>query len=92
MKVERAKEPRRSRAETIEFALHVPEATAEQLGLVREGFVSVAEAANFLGLAKSTVYALMEQGSLPYAKFNRARRIPRSALLNFAASSVRGAS
>lgn len=86
--MERAKQAGRPRAEPNDFALHALEASAEQLGLVREGFVSVAVAATFLGLAKSTVYALMERGSLPYAKFNRARRIPRVALHQYAASKI----
>lgn len=56
--------------------------------LVGEGFVTVAQAAEFLGLSRSTVYSLMETGEIRFAKFHRARRIPRTALLDFAARSV----
>jgi len=71
--------------------MHCPkEPTAEELALVQDGFVSVAGSAKFLNLANSTVYKLMEDGSLVFCKFGRARRIPRAALLKFAASRLLG--
>ena len=55
-----------------------------------KGLVSVAEAARYLGLARSTLYGLMETGQLPYAKFGRARRIPHRAIVTLAESAMRG--
>jgi excisionase family DNA binding protein len=49
---------------------------AKKASLTAEGFADVPEAAEFLGLSRSTIYKLMEDGSLPYAKFGKARRIP----------------
>lgn len=59
------------------------------LELVEDGLVTVAEAAGFLGVSKSMVYLLMERGELPYAKFGRARRVPRRGLVAIASRSVR---
>jgi excisionase family DNA binding protein len=55
-----------------------PTTRAEEL--VSDGVVTVKEAAAFLGLAVSTIYKLMDQGDLEYAKIGRSRRIPRRAL------------
>jgi excisionase family DNA binding protein len=60
----------------------------QQLTLVGEGFMRVPQAAEFLGVSRSTVYELMDKGQLPYAKFGRSRRIPKRALMEFAAQSV----
>lgn len=62
----------------------------EAVELVQEGLVTVAEAARFTGLSRSSLYTLMETGRLVYAKIGRARRIPRRALIELAASSLRG--
>ena len=40
----------------------------------------VREAAAFLGLSRSKLYALMEAGELRFAKFGKSRRIPRAEL------------
>ena len=56
----------------------------EQCLVIEDGFVKVPEAARFLNLSRAKVYMLMEGGELAYAKFGRARRIPRSALLAYA--------
>jgi excisionase family DNA binding protein len=55
---------------------------------VEEGFVGIAEAATFLKLSRSKVYLLMDGGELPYAKFGKARRIPKRALREFAERSM----
>ena len=60
--------------------------------LVSDGMVNVEEAARFLGLSRSSIYGLMESGQLPYAKFGKARRIPRKALIELAAANLRGVS
>jgi excisionase family DNA binding protein len=62
----------------------------EAIELVQEGLMTVAEAGRFAGLSRSSLYALMEEGKLVYAKIGRARRIPRRALVELAASSLRG--
>ena len=58
--------------------------------VVVEGLLSVAEAARFLSVSRSTLYELMESGQLYYVKIGRARRIPRRALLDLAARNLRG--
>ena len=60
------------------------------IDLVSEGLMTVRKAAEFLGLSRSTVYALMESGELPFAKIGKARRIPRRAVAEFAASRMVG--
>ena len=63
----------------------------KDIDLVSEGLMTVREAAEFLGLSRSTVYELMESGELPFAKIGKARRIPRRAVTAFAASRMVGA-
>jgi excisionase family DNA binding protein len=58
--------------------------------LVADGFVSVPEAAKFLGLSRSKIYLLMDSCELPFSKFGKSRRIPRRALSEFAAKSLVG--
>jgi excisionase family DNA binding protein len=53
-------------------------------GMVTDGFVEVPQAAEFLSLSRATVYKLMDDGQLAYAKFGRSRRIPKRALLEYA--------
>jgi excisionase family DNA binding protein len=60
----------------------------ETLALVRDGFMTVRETALFLRIAQSSVYALMSSGVLAFAKFNRSRRIPTQAVLDFAARNM----
>lgn len=58
--------------------------------VIADGFISVREAADFLGLSRSTLYALMEKGKMPFAKIGSARRVPRRALIEFGVSSLKG--
>jgi excisionase family DNA binding protein len=59
--------------------------------VIDEGFVDVRFAARFLGVSRSKVYGMMDNGELMYAKFGRSRRVPRRALLEVAEKSlVRG--
>ena len=58
--------------------------------LVEDGLVKVSEAAAFLRLSKSTIYELMNNGTLAYTKIGRSRRIPRRALVRLAARELRG--
>jgi excisionase family DNA binding protein len=53
-------------------------------GTVLDGFVSVSEAAAFLGLCRATIYSLCDRGELLYAKFGRSRRVPRRSLIAYA--------
>jgi excisionase family DNA binding protein len=59
--------------------------------LVHDGLNRIDEAAEFLGLSRSQIYALMEAQELVYVKIGRSRRIPRRALIEFAARCLRGA-
>ena len=56
--------------------------------LVADGLVTVNEAAEWLGLGRSKVYTMMEQGELAYVQIGRARRIPRGALVDVAVSGL----
>lgn len=57
--------------------------------LVGDGLVTVVEAAGFLGIGRSKTYDLMDKGLLPYVKIGKARRIPRRALVDYAARGLR---
>jgi excisionase family DNA binding protein len=56
--------------------------------LIADGFARVPEAAEFLGVSRAKIYAMMEAGELAYAKFGRSRRVPRRALKELAAAAV----
>ena len=59
--------------------------------LVAEGLMRVAEVAEFLGVSRGFVYAEMARGALPWLKLGRARRLPRRAVLEYAAARLEGA-
>ena len=56
--------------------------------MMMDGAVTVTQAIAFTGLQRTTLYALMERGELPYLKVGRARRIPRRALTEMLARFV----
>lgn len=59
--------------------------------LVADGLLTIREAAAFLRVGRSTIYAMMDSGELPFAKLGRrSRRIPRRAVVELAAAGVRG--
>lgn len=58
--------------------------------IVQDGMLTVEKACEWLGLSRAKVYQLMERGQLPYVKIGRARRIPKRALIEFAAANMRG--
>jgi excisionase family DNA binding protein len=58
------------------------------LQLVEEGLLKVSEACEFLGIGRSRLYAFMGQGELPYVKLGHSRRIPKRALIEFAARNL----
>ncbi len=64
--------------------------TSEPTDLVADGLLTVPEAAGFLRLSRSNLYALMERGELRFVKIGRSRRIPRRAVIALAACGLRG--
>ncbi len=56
--------------------------------LVADGLVSPDEAMRFLSISRPTLNRLLAQGILPTVRLVTTRRIPRRALLDFAARSV----
>jgi excisionase family DNA binding protein len=64
--------------------------SAKSADILADGLQTVEAAADFLAVGKTTLYKAMERGELPYVKIGRARRIPRRALLNYAANNLRG--
>ena len=47
-------------------------------------------AAGMLGVARSTLYGMMDRGELEYVKFGRSRRIPLKAILALIKRNSRG--
>jgi excisionase family DNA binding protein len=62
----------------------------ESANLVSDGLMTVAEAVAFLRLSRTTLYGLMDTGRLAYVRVGRARRIPRRALVELAATNLVG--
>ena len=60
--------------------------------LVADGLMRIPDVARFLGLSRAAVYQLMDRGELPWARFGRARRVPRRAVVELAARCLRGGS
>jgi DNA binding domain, excisionase family len=58
--------------------------------LYKDGLMSVSQAAEFLGISRSHLYALMDSGELIYSKLGRCRRIPKRALMALAQASAQG--
>ena len=56
--------------------------------LAEEGFLTISGAESFTGMKRSTLYNLMQDGTLPYAKVGKARRIPKKALIDFMAGNL----
>lgn len=54
--------------------------------MVSDGLVTVSEAYRFLGLGKSKLYEMMQSRDLPYVQVGGVRRIPRRALVDWAAN------
>jgi excisionase family DNA binding protein len=68
-------------------------ATQQELSdreLVADGLVTITEAELLLRLGRTSIYRLMADGSLPFVRIGRARRIPRRAVINLAAAALRG--
>ncbi len=58
--------------------------------IVSDGLASLPESVRFLSISRSKLYAVMERGELPYVRIGRCRRIPRRALIEFAAAHLVG--
>lgn len=58
--------------------------------VVTDGLVTVEAGAKFLSVSVAFLYAMMTRGELEFVKLGRARRIPRRALIEFAARGLRG--
>lgn len=56
--------------------------------LVAGGLMDVREVCAFLSLSRRTVWRLMGEGKLPYVRLMSARRIPRNAVVQFAAENL----
>ena len=65
-------------------------APQDQADLVADGLVTLREAALFLSISRSKLYALMDNGELKFVKLGRSRRVPRRALIDLAASGLQG--
>lgn len=58
--------------------------------IVKDGLVTVLDAAKFLSSSRSTLYNIMEAGELQYVKIGKSRRIPKNALLELARVNITG--
>ena len=56
--------------------------------MVQEGLVTIEAAMDFLDISRASLYRLIKDGTLPTVKLIGARRIPRRALIDLAASRV----
>jgi excisionase family DNA binding protein len=70
--------------------LHLGGRLAPEVATLADGCFSIAEAARFSGLSRSTLYEAMESGLLPFVKIGRRRLVPRRALVEWLASGLRG--
>jgi hypothetical protein len=56
--------------------------------MVREGLTTIEGAMEFLDISRTSLYRLINDGILPTVRLMGARRIPRRALIDLAASRV----
>jgi len=59
-------------------------------GTQRDGYGTVRQVADYLGLSLTNIYKLMNDGKLRYAKFGKARRVSWKSVYELAASSTVG--
>lgn len=55
-----------------------------------EGLMKVAAVCRFLSVSRTQVWKWLDDGTLPYVKLDRLRRIPRKAVFDFAARGKAG--
>ena len=58
--------------------------------LFADGLMTVAGAAAFLSVSRTTVYELMERGELQYVRLGRARRVPKRSVIALAQANLKG--
>jgi len=58
--------------------------------IVGDGLLPIPEAARWLGVGRTTLYALMSSGILPWVKLRGRRLIPRRALIELAGNNLKG--
>jgi excisionase family DNA binding protein len=60
--------------------------SAARAELVTDGLLTVGEACRLLAVSRSFLYARMDAGDIPFCRLGRARRIPRAAVIAYAAA------
>lgn len=60
----------------------------KQTELLSQGLQSIPEAAAFLGVSRSLVYRLINDGNLPTVRLGRSRRVPIRAVIDLAAANL----
>ena len=63
---------------------------APEVATLADGCFSIAEAAGFSGLSRSTLYEAMEAGELAFVKVGRRRLLPRLAVVQWLARGLCG--
>lgn len=56
--------------------------------ILTEGLMSVEDVMSFLQISRSTIWRMMDAGSLPYTNIGRIRRIPRRSVLDLASRNL----
>ena len=56
--------------------------------MVSGGLLRITEAAKFLGVSRSMIYKLMDEGKLAHVKMGKSVRVPKNAVVAFAADCV----
>jgi excisionase family DNA binding protein len=56
--------------------------------LVADGLLTVRGACDFLGISRTSLWRLMDSGQVAFCYWQRSRRIPKKALIAFAAGRV----
>jgi excisionase family DNA binding protein len=67
------------------------DALRAQEDMVSQGMLKMKEVAEFLGISKSEVYNMVAEGRLPYVPYGRtgkAKRVPRKAVIDYAARNL----
>jgi excisionase family DNA binding protein len=77
-----------NRGEPMRASPYTSKCRAEEL--LKDGVLSVPEAAGFMGLSRATVYRLMENGQLVFVLQGRRRLVPRRAVVRLLAAGLRG--
>ena len=63
--------------------------TESERSLVQDGFCSISELGEYLGVSRPSVYKLLNEGTLPYTRVLGRRRIPRHAVYQMVAKRLK---